>query len=135
MKCDVCGKNLVIPNKKETTCCMFSLSSYNDVDKPEEVVFMECFMGPYEVGRTYNICGECTLRAFGVKPPIERKDEAQKQLPICKTCLEDQGLPVAVPCKVSQHKINEVAYSTSDNTDIPKCLCGECKIPCIHNDK
>ena len=55
--------------------------------------------------------------------------------PICKTCLEDQGLPVAVPCKVSQHKINEVAHSTSDNTDIPKCLCGECKIPCIHNDK
>lgn len=31
-------------------------------------------MGPYEVDRIYNICGECTLKAFGVKPS-DKKDE------------------------------------------------------------
>jgi len=78
MKCDVCGKSLTIPNKQKTACSQFSISAQCDIDKPEELIFMECFMGPYEVGRTYNICGECTLRAFGVKPPIE-KEETQKQ--------------------------------------------------------
>ena len=76
MKCDVCGKNLSMPGETKTGVSMFSLAAKTDIDTPEAVVFMECFMGPYEVERTYNICGECVLRAFGVKPPIEENAEA-----------------------------------------------------------
>jgi len=66
IKCDACGKDLTM--KKGCNVIMQSLSAVSEKDDPENVAFMKAFMGPYDVDRIYNICGECVLRAYGVKP-------------------------------------------------------------------
>jgi len=74
MECDVCGKNLSCSSKDVSSVSMLSFSARIDTfDDPEIVNFMKHFMGQYEIDRIYNICGECTLKTFGVKPPSEEK--------------------------------------------------------------
>lgn len=70
MKCDVCGKNLTMPSGPNIS--QLKISAENSVDTIEANVFWEIYMGPYELNRDYHICGECTLRAFGVKPGIKK---------------------------------------------------------------
>lgn len=80
IKCDACGKNLTMEgeNKEEVgpSVIMFSLEARSKNEK--EAIFMKEFMGPYDINRAYNICGECVLKTFGVKP--YNTDSLRKEL-------------------------------------------------------
>jgi len=63
--CDVCGRNLVLPNGVEIVGTLISLDMQKDSPFTKEC---EAMMSPYEPGREYKICFPCMLKSLGVKP-------------------------------------------------------------------
>ena len=62
--CAVCNKNVT----NMETGITYSGMSIQTYTSPKEDEFISKQLGPYEVGKTYNICVECLLKSLGVKP-------------------------------------------------------------------
>lgn len=69
--CDACGKDMRSDTLDTTMIGMSAL--VDEVDPKDEQsalrkVFLQKQLGDYEIGRKYNICWECMLKAMGVQP-------------------------------------------------------------------
>lgn len=70
--CDVCGKDMR-SKELEMTMIGMSITVENVADKDNKTydlrqAFLKKQLGDYEIGKKYNICWECMLKATGIKP-------------------------------------------------------------------
>ena len=70
MKCDVCGRELMMPNGTALLGADVIINSRWS-DNPALHEFAEKQIAPYELNRRYRICFACLLRALGVPEPKE----------------------------------------------------------------
>lgn len=73
--CDVCGKDMTYhyPETQEHKGTVRTLIGMNIVvhrDHDHLTEFCQKQLGPYELGKQYNICYECVLKALGVPAPV-----------------------------------------------------------------
>ena len=65
MKCDTCGKDMSYPDKNGFAATAIGMCwSYQGEGNAE---FDQKQLGIYKIGKTYNVCWECCLKAFNIK--------------------------------------------------------------------
>ena len=71
VKCDACGKELVVVGDNDATIRFVAVSINVSTDAKDELLTKAAriSLGEYQLNKEYNICYECWLKSLGVKPP------------------------------------------------------------------